>query len=144
MAFRRSTLERVGGFNELLGTGTAARGGEDLAIFINVLLDGGTLAFEPAALVRHAHRRTESEFMSQVFGYGVGLTAMYTALVVSDPRHLFAMLRRVPAGVRLLTRPSASRSPSSSPGYPRRTYINQMLGMAYGPVAYFRSVIKTR
>ena len=44
MAFRRSTLERVGGFNELLGTGTAARGGEDLAIFINVLLDGGTLS----------------------------------------------------------------------------------------------------
>ena len=96
MAFRRSTLQRVGGFNELLGTGTAARGGEDLAIFINVLLDGGTLAFEPAALVRHAHRRTESEFMSQVFGYGVGLTAMYTALVVSDPRHLVAMLRRIP------------------------------------------------
>ena len=144
MAFRRSTLERVGGFNELLGTGTAARGGEDLAIFINVLLGGGTLAFEPAALVRHAHRRTESEFMSQVFGYGVGLTAMYTALVVSDPRHLVAMLRRIPAGVRLLTRPSASRSASSTTGYPRRTYGNQMLGMAYGPVAYLRSVIKAR
>ena len=144
MAFRRTTLERVGGFNELLGTGTAAKGGEDLAIFINVLLGGGTLAFEPAALVRHAHRRTESEFMSQVFGYGVGLTAMYTALVVSDPRHLIAMLRRIPAGVRLLTRPSASRSPSSTTGYPRRTYGNQMLGMAYGPVAYLRSVIKTR
>lgn len=144
MAFRRSTLVRLGGFNTSLGTGTPAKGGEDLAMFVNVLLQGGTLAFEPAALVRHAHRRTESEFMSQVFGYGVGLTAMYTALVVSDPRHLVAMLRRIPAGVRLLTRPSASRSPSSTPGYPRRTYVYQVLGMAYGPVAYLRSVMNTR
>jgi glycosyltransferase involved in cell wall biosynthesis len=139
MAFRRSALERNGCFNGLLGTGTPARGGEDIALFIDVLLHGGTLAFEPAALVRHFHRRTEAEFMSQVFGYGVGLTAMYTALIVSDPRHLAEMLRRVPAGLRLLTRPAASRSPSSKPSYPRRTPVIQLLGMVYGPLAYLRS-----
>jgi GT2 family glycosyltransferase len=139
MAFRRSALERNGCFNRSLGTGTPARGGEDIALFIDVLLHGGTLAFEPAALVRHFHRRTEAEFMSQVFGYGVGLTAMYTALIVSDPRHLAEMLRRVPAALRLLTRPAASRSPSSKPSYPRRTPVIQLLGMVYGPLAYFRS-----
>jgi hypothetical protein len=139
MAFRRSTLERMGGFNTSLGTGTPARGGEDLAMFVGVLLQGGTLAFEPAALVRHSHRRTEAEFMSQVFGYGVGLMAMYTALIVSEPRHLVEMLRRIPAGVRLLTRPAQSRSPSLTPSYPRRARVRQLLGMAYGPLAYLRS-----
>jgi GT2 family glycosyltransferase len=139
MAFRRSTIERLGGFNTLLGTGTPARGGEDLAIFVELLLQGGTLAFEPAALVRHCHRRTEAEFMSQVFGYGVGLTAMYTALIASDPRHLVEMLRRIPDGVRLLTRPAALRSPSSMPSYPRSAHVRQLLGMAYGPLAYLRS-----
>jgi glycosyltransferase involved in cell wall biosynthesis len=139
MAFRRSALDRVGGFNKSLGTGTPARGGEDLEIFIDVLFQGGTLAFEPAALVRHFHRRTEAEFMSQVFGYGVGLTAMYTALVVCNPRHLFQLLRRVPAALRLLTRSAASRSPSLQPSYPRRAQALQLLGMAYGPLAYLRS-----
>jgi glycosyltransferase involved in cell wall biosynthesis len=139
MAFRRSALDRIDGFNKSLGTGTPARGGEDLEIFIDVLFQGGTLAFEPAALVRHFHRRTEAEFMSQVFGYGVGLTAMYTALVVCNPRHLVQLLRRVPAALRLLTRPASSRSPSLKPSYPRRAHALQLLGMAYGPLAYLRS-----
>jgi len=144
MAFRRSTLLRSGGFNVCLGTGTPARGGEDLAIFVNLLLAGGTTAFEPAALVRHSHRRTEYEFMRQVFGYGVGLTAMYVAMIAGDPKHLVAMIKRIPGGVRLLTRPRAERSPSSTPSYPRRTIVYQVLGMAFGPFAYLRSVARDR
>lgn len=144
MAFRRSTLQRIGGFNVCLGTGTPARGGEDLAIFVDLLLAGGTTAFEPAALVRHSHRRTEHEFMHQVFGYGVGLTATYVAMIAGDPKHLIAMIKRVPGGVRLLTRPRDQRSPSSTPSYPRRTIFYQVLGMAFGPVAYLRSVVRDR
>ena len=134
----------MGGFNTSLGTGTPAKGGEDLAMFVDILLAGGTLGFEPAALVRHTHRRTQREFMSQVYGYGTGLTAMYTAMIVRDPRHLMAMIRRVPGGLRLLTRSREQRSPSSTPSYPRRTLAYQVLGMAYGPLAYARSVARTR
>jgi GT2 family glycosyltransferase len=144
MAFRRSTLQQMGGFNISLGTGTLARGGEDLASLVELLLSGGTLAFEPAALVRHSHRKTEREFMKQVFGYGTGLTAMYTALVVRHPAQIFALLRRIPAGLSLLTRPSEQRSPSRTPSYPGRTLFQQVLGMAYGPIAYARSVNRTR
>jgi len=144
MAFRRAALERIGGFDTALGVGTPAKGGEDLAMFVAFLLAGGTLAFEPAAVVRHSHRRTERAFLRQVLHYGTGLTAMYTSMVVHDPRHLAAMLRKVPAGVRLLTRPRAERSPSRAPSYPRVALAYQVAGMAYGPIAYARSVLRAR
>lgn len=144
MAFRRSALEALGGFNVALGTGTLAKGGEDLASLIEVLLSGGTVSFEPAAVVRHSHRRTEREFMKQVSGYGTGLMAMYTALVVRHPAQLLALMRRVPAGLSLLLRPAEQRSPSRAPSYPGRTLLRQVLGMAYGPIAYARSVNRTR
>lgn len=144
MAFRRTTLLRLGGFQLALGTGTPARGGEDLAVFMKHILEGGTLAFEPAALVRHSHRRTEKEFMSQVFGYGTGLSALFTSLVVHEPRLLGEIVRRLPAGVRLLFRPRAGRSPSLAPSYPRRTALFQLAGIAYGPLAYARSVVTTK
>lgn len=82
--------------------------------------------------------------MDQVFGYGVGLTAMYTALILNDRRHAWALLRRVASGVKLLTRAREERSPSATPSYPSRTYVHQVMGMAYGPIAYLRSVSRVR
>jgi GT2 family glycosyltransferase len=139
MAFRRGVLEDLGGFDPSLGTGTPARGGEDLAIFIRLLTSGGTVGFEPRAVVRHSHRRSEGEFLAQVHSYGVGLGAMYTSLVVSDPSTIRELARRVPAGVRLVLRPGNGRAPSSVPTYPRRALAWQLGGMALGPLAYARS-----
>jgi len=144
MAFRRSTLRRIGGFDIYLGGGTLSRSGEDLALDVELVVTGGTFAYEPAALVRHTHRRTESEFLQQVFNYGTGLTALYTAMIIRNPRHLVAMVRRIPVGVRHLTRPPDARSQSVAPSYPRRTLVYQLLGMLYGPIAYGRSVVKTK
>ena len=144
MALRRSAIAAKGGFDVTLGVGTPARGGEDLAILMKQVLTGGTLAFEPRAIVRHQHRETEREFFDQVFGYGTGLTAMFTALIVHDPRHLARMLRRLPRGIRLLTRPRDERSPSVHSTYPRKTYAHHLNGMMYGPFAYARSVARRR
>jgi cellulose synthase/poly-beta-1,6-N-acetylglucosamine synthase-like glycosyltransferase len=144
MAFRRTTLESMGGFVPALGTGTPARGGEDLAMFIELVTAGGTIAIEPGALVRHRHRRTEREFFQQVFSYGVGLTAMFAAIVTHNPRHVGSLLRRVPAGLRLLVRPRAGRSPSRRPSYPKRVPAYQVLGMVVGPLAYLHSVARNR
>jgi GT2 family glycosyltransferase len=144
MAYRRSTLEKLGNFNPCLGGGTLAKGGEDVLVAVNLVVKGGTFAYEPAALVRHRHRRTESAFLEQVFNYGVGLTALYTALIVEDPRHLLALARRVGVGLSHLLRSPPDRSSSTEPSYPRRTLIYQVAGMAYGPVAYGRSVLRHR
>lgn len=139
MAFRRTALERLGGFDPALGTGTPAKGGEDLAIFIRLLVGGGTMGFEPMALVRHSHRRTEGEFLTQVRTYGTGLAAMYTSLIVERPATLLELARRVPAGLRLLLHPGDGRAPSATPTYPRRALALQLGGMALGPFAYARS-----
>lgn len=144
LAVRRTTFQRLGGFDARLGVGTRSMAGEDLKLFIEVVMAGGTVAFEPAALVRHSHRETSNEFMFQVFSYGIGLTAMYTSLVFDDPRQLKAILKRVPRGMRLLLFPLEKRSPSAVNSYPRRTDLYQLLGMACGPFAYALSAINSR
>ena len=144
MAVRRAAFERYGGFDARLGIGTASKGAEDLKVFVKILLGGGTVAFEPAALVRHSHRRTSDEFFTQVFGYGTGLTAMFTSLILEDGQRLKEILRRVPLGLRRLLFPTEQRSASAIASYPRRVQIYQLLGMAYGPFAYLRSWVSSR
>ena len=144
MAVRRSAFQRHGDFAVRVGIGTTAKSGEDLKVFINILLGGGTVVYELTALVRHSHRRTSHEFMIQVFGYGTGLTAIYTSLVFDDPRRLVAILRKVPLGLKILLRPDERMSPSRFTSFPRRTEVYQLLGMAYDPLAYLRSVLSTR
>lgn len=141
LAVRRRSFDQVGGFDERLGPGTPAKGGEDLALILSFLLDGRAVGFEPTAVVRHTHRRTKAEFFDQVRAYGVGLTAMHASLVAKDRRHLYEMARRLPRGLALLARPRDERSPSRAPSYPRRTVLLQLLGLSIGPFAYVRSKV---
>ena len=144
MAFRVSTLERLGGFRPALGTGTPARGGEDLAAFFDVIGSGGIVAFEPSALVRHFHRRTAVDFENQVRGYGVGLAAFYCAEIASDPRHLLRMVRRLPAALAWYARPRAEVSATGETSFPPGLRRVQVRGMLEGPFAYLRSVRRLR
>ena len=85
MAFRADCLRRLGGFDPALGTGTTARGGDDLAAFFDVLVSGQRLVYQPAAVVRHWHRDHDSALTTQAYGYGVGLGAYLTDAVVRHP-----------------------------------------------------------
>jgi O-antigen biosynthesis protein len=143
MAFRRATLDSLGGFDATLGTGTPSKGGEDLAAFIRLINRGGTMGFEPTALVRHTHRRSKKEFLTQVRDYGTGLTAMFTSLVLRNPATLLELLGRVPAGLRLLYLRGHGRAPSKAPTYPRRALAWQLVGMAMGPIAFTWSWART-
>lgn len=149
MAFRRTTLLRTGGFNTALGTGTPSRGGEDLAVLINILWAGGQLGYEPAAFIHHRHRREYSELVSQLEGYGLGFTAMLTSLVWSNPRHLFCIITSLPlvltAKVRELGQRMRGRRPGANPYsaqndlYPKGLYRHETFAYLRGPRAYFRS-----
>jgi len=57
MAFRRSLLVELGGFDNALDCGAPLPGGGDLDIFCRVIASGATLRYEPAAMVYHEHRR---------------------------------------------------------------------------------------
>lgn len=144
MALRREMFELVGGFDERLGAGAIARGAEDLKLFVEVILVGGTITYLPSALVRHSHRRTRQEFREQVFSYGVGLASLYCALVTDNPRRLLHIVTRLPGGLRRIYFPTKPRSHSSVPSYPRSTSLVHALGAACGPIAFARSALAVR
>ena len=149
MAFRRDVLLARGGFDVDLGTGTPARGGEDLAALIDLLWDGGTLGYEPAAVVHHRHRRELPELEHQLDGNGVGFTAMLTSLVRRHPGHLVGLSAQLPLAARRLGGQSLGRlrgrgarpddAPDGAPQFPPGLVLTELRGMTRGPAAYWRS-----
>ena len=138
MAFRRQALLSGGGFDVALGGGTPARGGEDLAAFVEVILRGGSLAYEPAMLVRHHHHRSYQRLKSVVLGYGIGLGAYLTKIAVDHPERLPGIVGRLPAGFRFLLDEGSPKNVGKSTTYPRRLSSLERIGLALGPLAYAR------
>ena len=75
MAFRTAALRRAGGFDPALDTGTLTLGAGDLEMFFRMLKRGGTLVYEPRAVVHHRHRRTLEELEEQMRSWGTGMTS---------------------------------------------------------------------
>jgi ABC-type polysaccharide/polyol phosphate export permease len=69
MAFRTNVLKRLQGFDEALDTGPPLPGGGDLDMLHRVTRAGYELVYEPRAIVRHRHRRTEAELKKQLTGH---------------------------------------------------------------------------
>jgi GT2 family glycosyltransferase len=149
MAFRTEVLRAVGGFDPATGAGTAARGGDDLYGFVRVLAAGHRLRYTPYALVWHHHRETWRDLETQAYGYGAGLTAYLTAVLVNRPALLPAFLARLPRGLAHARALTAVRETEGggTPGdhdvrthpWPRRLSRLQRRGMLYGPVGYLRA-----
>lgn len=76
MAFRRSTLDSLGGFDDVLGAGRFLAGAEDLDIFCRALAAGGTAVFVPDSVVLHVNTRDPSAYRRLMRGYGLGLGAL--------------------------------------------------------------------
>jgi len=135
-ALSRSAAGSVGRFDEALGAGSPAQGGEDLDYFLRVLLAGGTIAYEPASLVWHMHRRDESALVRQMYGYGAGLTAFVFKHLASQ-RTRRDLACRLPAGSwRLL---SSARDAQRSAPVARRARAMELRGMLAGPFDYVRA-----
>ncbi|RSS51530.1 glycosyltransferase family 2 protein [Streptomyces sp. WAC01280] len=151
MAFRAAALRRAGGFDPATGTGTPARGGDDLYAFVAVLSAGFRLRYTPEALVWHHHRETWQDVRNQAYGYGAGLTAYLTATLVRRPRMLPALLTRLPRGLahaRTMTaRRGGGHEGQGVPGehgthhhpWPRSLSRLERRGMLYGPIGYLKA-----
>ncbi|OYN79951.1 glycosyl transferase family 2 [Mycolicibacterium sphagni] len=113
---RRVALS-VGGFDERLGAGTPASGGEDIDMFFRILRSGRQLVNEPAAIAWHRHRSTADDLRAQTRGYGLGLGA-WLAKVASDPAMAMlaakTVVRQGSALVRHLRSASQSATPSAA------------------------------
>ncbi|MFF0445519.1 glycosyltransferase [Streptomyces sp. NPDC004609] len=154
MAFRASVIRSVGGFDPATGTGTPARGGDDLYAFVSVLAAGHRLRYSPDALVWHHHRETWKDLTNQAYGYGAGLTAYLTATLVRRPALLPALLRRLPGGLARARAITARRDSGGAavPGahgahdypWPRHLSRLERRGMLAGPLGYVKARRKVR
>jgi len=139
MSFRTGWLRDRAGFDRATGAGTPARGGDDLAAFCRVVLDGGVLAYQPAAIVRHWHRRDYAGLRRQSFGYGIGLGAYLTSTAWRQPSLVAQMARRaVPATTHLLAHDSPKNQGKRS-DFPTELTWRERAGLALGPPAYLLS-----
>jgi cellulose synthase/poly-beta-1,6-N-acetylglucosamine synthase-like glycosyltransferase len=139
MAFRASVLRAAGGFDEALGPGTPAVAGEDLEVLVGLLATGERLAYEPGAVVHHTHRATMAELERQLHGYGVGFTAMLTAIALRHPRHFVGLAAVVPSWLRSLRNPESVKRANRGVDFPVELGTTELRGMLAGPVAYLRA-----
>jgi len=139
MAFRTDVLRQIGGFDSALGAGTLARGGDDLAAFFEVIRTGHQLVYAPDAIVWHHHRRDEAGMYRQAFGYGVGLGAYLTKLVLDRPASLFPLAAALPAGLVHLFAPSSPKNKRLADDYPAALVWRERLGILAGMPLYVLS-----
>jgi GT2 family glycosyltransferase len=135
-AVARSTLIKLGGFDEALGVGSPTRGGEDIDMFVRVLLAGHGLVYQPSALVWH--RADLAALHEQITGYGLGLGA-WIAKLLTDRRTAPMVLRRAIRGLvhaRQMTRVSLAPVADSGQSAARSLAATELSAMARGPMAY--------
>lgn len=139
MAFRRELLVELGGFDPALGPGSVAHDGDDIEALLRVLLSGHAIVNDPAAIVWHAHPDDYAELGDRVWGYGVGLTATLTKALIMRPSLIFDLARKLPRGIAFAISPSSEKNEGRQRDFPASLARRELLGMAYGPIAYIRS-----
>jgi hypothetical protein len=144
MAFRTDVLRRLGGFDPALGAGSRARGGDDLAAFLDVVEAGHSLVYDPCAMVHHHHRRDPADVQAQALNYGIGLAAYLTRAVATRPSRLVTFARLAPRAVVHLAAVSSAGDPGPGADRSGRLLLWQLLGLARGPFDYARSVWEAR
>lgn len=92
MAARRAVIEQLGGFDELLGSGTAFPS-EDVEFLSRASAAGFVGGYDPAPTVSHHHRRKAGTDVERlVRSYDAGRGAYYMACIL-DPRRRADALR---------------------------------------------------
>lgn len=138
MALRRSVLERVGGFDEALDAGTAARSGGDHEMFGRILAAGYRIVYEPRAVSWHRHRRTREELRAVLYGYGVGVYAVWTRRLLYEREP--GVLRHALRWLYYTQMPRLWRAIRRRPeSVPLDLVLAELRGCLAGPNAYRRA-----
>jgi glycosyltransferase involved in cell wall biosynthesis len=141
MAFRRTVLEELGGFDPALDVGTVSSGAGDLDMFHRVLAAGLIMRYEPAALVWHQHRRDMRALRRQVHdngrSFGVYLGKIWATRSV--PRQAVLRYAAIEWCAGWLLR-RAWRSIVTRPGSPGAVFAwTELVGVLTAPWAYWRT-----
>jgi glycosyltransferase involved in cell wall biosynthesis len=93
MAFRRSAIEGIGGFDELLGAGARFPAAEEQDAFWRAIREGWTGRYEPAAVVRHRQWRSRTRALRLFVSYGRGEGAFIAKVARLEGRSLVRVAR---------------------------------------------------
>jgi Predicted glycosyltransferases len=138
MALRKSLIDFIGLFDEALGAGTPAVGGEDCELFARILRAGYRIVYDPRALSWHRHRRTWEELQKTLQGYGIAVYAFWTRMFVINREFSVPLLAW--GWLRYKQIPELFASVRKQPGcIPSDLLLAQLRGCISGPMAYFYS-----
>jgi GT2 family glycosyltransferase len=138
-AVRRAHVTSLGGFDTLLGVGAPGLGGEDLDMFLRLILAGGRICYLPSAFVWHRHRSDPDALGDQIYSYGHGLGAYLAKhsrnreLRVALVRHGLAQIGVIIGRMRKASRSSQLWSGSAGLG------ITETRGVIAGALKYRRA-----
>ncbi len=93
MAIQKDILQKLGGFDEVLGPGTLPGGGDDLDIFYRVIRAGYSLQYAPDYLVFHQHRRQKKDLRTQYWTWGMGLMTFLGKSYRTDPTYRIKIIK---------------------------------------------------
>jgi glycosyltransferase involved in cell wall biosynthesis len=141
-ALSRPALKDVGSFNEALGAGTPSGGGEDLNIFMRIVLAGYRLVYEPTAMVAHVPRADVASLSRQMRAYGSGCTAALTAILLSSRQARRELPPKAVAGINRMRNLTSDvrESPKMPPGLLKR----EAFGFLAGPGLYLKGRLNLR
>jgi glycosyltransferase involved in cell wall biosynthesis len=145
-ALRRETALRMGGFDTAFGVGTSTGGGEDIDMFTRVLLDQHSLVVQPTAIVWHRHRDDLDALRVQARGYGTGLGAWLTKILLAPHSRRMVLARSPRAILRLarMAKPAAQHNENPADDTPLAADLTKGVGwvelasVLRGPVMYAR------
>lgn len=138
MALRRTVQQNVGLFDEALDAGTLTQSGGDHEFFSRILRAGYHIVYEPEALSWHRHRRTMMETRKAIKGYGIGVYAYWTRLLIVE-REL-GILKFPLYWFKDVQLPNLIKALFHRPGcQPLDFVLAELHGCFIGPFAYLRS-----
>ena len=130
IAFGSTVFDRIGEFDEALDTGPPLAGGGDLDILIRIARSGGTIVYEPSALVRHEHRREESGLRAQYVSWGKSWGAVLAKWLWASRADRWHVERAVLRALRGFVRDLLRRSDAVAHG--RRDSARMLAGFLMG------------
>ena len=92
MAYRRELFAKIGGFDVALDVGTPTNGGGDIEFFYRTVARGHSLRYEPAAMVRHFHRRDAASLNQQIYNNGRSFPAFLLTIAIQEPSKRVSVL----------------------------------------------------
>jgi glycosyltransferase involved in cell wall biosynthesis len=138
MAMRRDAILELGGFDEALGGGSPAMGSEDTLAFTELLLRGFGVRYDPSAITRHYHRADLEGLRRQLYGYGVAMSAFYTALVINHVKVVPELISLIPRAVGDFRSPFSVRNAGLDSSFPADIIKENRRGFLHGPTAYLK------